>query len=340
MKGAPTHNGYLHKKGEVGIKTYKRRWFILLNNEILYYKEEKDYRAHLTREPLGRIPLVAATVSDVHKKLSSIIADDGQGSTSAGSSSVSKSNHAHFRLDVPGRTYHLYAESIAEAEAWIKVIRQSKEHFSPLNSNGYVNTNVPDPTHAVRTPDAPVESPRRAEQIKPEVPVSNSAATEETPLNLQGLRSSPPDRLAPIALPGMGGSELPVLLTRSDRDERSKTMIARNFTGFTSPTRTTDIYRTLPSRSQTALEAQAQLQAQSSSSRPTSPPKMLPTVPANSSAAVNVNTATNNNSNVTANSPPKGSSSSSNSRPMSPTKGPQSQKNSKPNYMRSQVCSV
>ena len=59
--GAPAHKGFLTKQGG-RIKTWKRRWFVVSDSCLYYFKSEKD------KEPLGIIPLENVDVRESKKK--------------------------------------------------------------------------------------------------------------------------------------------------------------------------------------------------------------------------------------------------------------------------------
>ncbi|XP_067895724.1 pleckstrin homology domain-containing family H member 1 isoform X2 [Heterodontus francisci] len=87
-------SGYLLKMGGQ-VKTWKRRWFVLRNGEILYYKSPSD----VIRKPQGRIELSSS---------SRIVRGEGAQT---------------FQLVTEKRTYYLTADSPNILEEWIRVLQ-------------------------------------------------------------------------------------------------------------------------------------------------------------------------------------------------------------------------
>eukprot|EP01099_Mayorella_cantabrigiensis_P006250 TRINITY_DN5173_c0_g1_i1.p1 TRINITY_DN5173_c0_g1~~TRINITY_DN5173_c0_g1_i1.p1 ORF type:complete len:147 (-),score=10.12 TRINITY_DN5173_c0_g1_i1:216-656(-) len=101
--GGPSLSGYLSKRGDKGIKTWKRRFFVLEYNEIAYYVDE-------TRQnELGRIPL--------------------KGSTVPTSFTVGSQGEGYFQINTPLRIYYLVADTKSTMDKWTKACQKSIEMY-------------------------------------------------------------------------------------------------------------------------------------------------------------------------------------------------------------------
>jgi hypothetical protein len=110
----PTKQGYLHKKGDKGLrKTWKRRWFSLEKDKLFYYKNPSD-KQPISFIAIQRIELIQPTIpfDSVSKKMP----------------------EACFQLETPGRIYYLMAENESLQEEWTSVLCQWvqwKRFFGP-----------------------------------------------------------------------------------------------------------------------------------------------------------------------------------------------------------------
>ncbi|XP_069117939.1 pleckstrin homology domain-containing family H member 1-like isoform X2 [Argopecten irradians] len=87
--------GYLSKLGGK-VKMWKRRWFVLRNGDLIYYKSQHD----VLRKPQGTLKLDEQTrISHVKGELT-------------------------FEITNSKRTYYFTADSQAETEKWIKILRK------------------------------------------------------------------------------------------------------------------------------------------------------------------------------------------------------------------------
>ncbi|XP_028409734.1 pleckstrin homology domain-containing family H member 2-like [Dendronephthya gigantea] len=95
--------GYLSKLGG-RIKNWKRRWFVLSENKLSYYKTEND----VNKKALGQIPLEGfCGITRIEGSLS-------------------------FQIDTPKRKYYLTGESIDDIDDWLKVLQNDLRKF-PAN---------------------------------------------------------------------------------------------------------------------------------------------------------------------------------------------------------------
>jgi len=94
-------SGYLIKLGG-RVKNWKKRWFVLMDAKLAYYKTKED----TSRKPLGQIPLESV-------------------------SSVSRSERLNtFELKTPTRTYYMTAESPEIVDGWLQALRNNLKRFS------------------------------------------------------------------------------------------------------------------------------------------------------------------------------------------------------------------
>jgi len=113
--------GWLIKQGGQ-IKTWKRRWFILDNNCLYYFKTPQDL------EPCGIIPLenLQVTRSDAKKRHCLVISDpSGSAVKSArigSDGSVVKGNH---------QAFYVAAQNFEELESWLNAIN-TNIHRNPF----------------------------------------------------------------------------------------------------------------------------------------------------------------------------------------------------------------
>ncbi|XP_032229589.1 dual adapter for phosphotyrosine and 3-phosphotyrosine and 3-phosphoinositide isoform X2 [Nematostella vectensis] len=94
--------GYLTKLGGT-VKNWRTRWFVLIKNELRYYKTKGD------REPIKVLDLEACY---------EVAKDDSQNKANC------------FRIVMPYRTFYCFANSAQEAEDWIKMLQWKLENLS------------------------------------------------------------------------------------------------------------------------------------------------------------------------------------------------------------------
>ncbi|KAJ7382278.1 Dual adapter for phosphotyrosine and 3-phosphotyrosine and 3-phosphoinositide [Desmophyllum pertusum] len=99
--------GYLTKLGGK-VKNWKTRWFVLLKNELKYFKTKGD------KEPIKTIDL---------ENCQEVARDDSNGKGNC------------FRVVMPYRTFFCYANSTQEAEEWIKILQWKLENVNTLSKH-------------------------------------------------------------------------------------------------------------------------------------------------------------------------------------------------------------
>uniref|UniRef100_A0A7M4EVT7 Pleckstrin homology domain containing A6 n=1 Tax=Crocodylus porosus TaxID=8502 RepID=A0A7M4EVT7_CROPO len=98
---AVTRSGWLYKQASSGVKQWNKRWFVLVDRCLFYYKDEKEENI------LGSIPLLSFRVAAV------------QPSDNISRKHTFKAEHAGIR------TYFFSAENTEEQEAWIQAMGEA-----------------------------------------------------------------------------------------------------------------------------------------------------------------------------------------------------------------------
>ncbi|KAK4809204.1 hypothetical protein QYF61_009401 [Mycteria americana] len=98
---AVTKSGWLYKQASSGVKQWNKRWFVLVDRCLFYYKDEKE------ESILGSIPLLSFRVAAV------------QPSDNISRKYTFKAEHAGIR------TYFFSAENTEEQESWIQAMGEA-----------------------------------------------------------------------------------------------------------------------------------------------------------------------------------------------------------------------
>ncbi|XP_015506103.1 pleckstrin homology domain-containing family A member 6 isoform X3 [Parus major] len=98
---AVTKSGWLYKQASSGVKQWNKRWFVLVDRCLFYYKDEKEENI------LGSIPLLSFRVAAV------------QPSDNISRKHTFKAEHAGIR------TYFFSAENTEEQESWIQAMGEA-----------------------------------------------------------------------------------------------------------------------------------------------------------------------------------------------------------------------
>ncbi|XP_041504580.1 pleckstrin homology domain-containing family A member 6 isoform X17 [Microtus oregoni] len=154
-----TKAGWLFKQASSGVKQWNKRWFVLVDRCLFYYKDEKE------ESILGSIPLLSFRVAAVQPsdnisrkhtfKVTVYRVDEaGAGSTHCLSP---QAEHAGVR------TYFFSAESPEEQEAWIQAMGEAARVQIPP-----AQKSVPQPVrHSHEKPDSENIPPSKAHQQPP-----------------------------------------------------------------------------------------------------------------------------------------------------------------------------
>ncbi|XP_038205861.1 pleckstrin homology domain-containing family A member 6 isoform X10 [Arvicola amphibius] len=134
-----TKAGWLFKQASSGVKQWNKRWFVLVDRCLFYYKDEKE------ESILGSIPLLSFRVAAV------------QPSDNISRKHTFKAEHAGVR------TYFFSAESPEEQEAWIQAMGEAARVQIPP-----AQKSVPQPVrHSHEKPDSENIPPSKAHQQPP-----------------------------------------------------------------------------------------------------------------------------------------------------------------------------
>lgn len=102
----PNKEGYLEKKGDLGVyKAWKKRFFSLKGDRMVYYRTKAD---KLSSKPIGYIYLKEATSID-----------------------LTNSSKCTFQINTPSRIWYLRAETKEETDQWLQACLQHASFQEP-----------------------------------------------------------------------------------------------------------------------------------------------------------------------------------------------------------------
>ncbi|XP_064895036.1 pleckstrin homology domain-containing family A member 6 isoform X11 [Columba livia] len=142
---AVTKSGWLYKQASSGVKQWNKRWFVLVDRCLFYYKDEKE------ESILGSIPLLSFRVAAV------------QPSDNISRKHTFKAEHAGIR------TYFFSAENTEEQESWIQAMGEAarvqipptqrhekpdSENIPPSKHHHHPHRNAAHHEHPKAEPDA------------------------------------------------------------------------------------------------------------------------------------------------------------------------------------------
>uniref|UniRef100_A0A4W4GFX2 PH domain-containing protein n=1 Tax=Electrophorus electricus TaxID=8005 RepID=A0A4W4GFX2_ELEEL len=161
-----TKQGWLHKQASSGVKQWNKRWFVLTDRCLFYYKDEKEDVV------LGSLPLLSFKISPVHPldNISRKYAFKVSGVCVC----VYARGSIAFCLQVEHagtRTYYFSTESVEEQEDWIKAMNEAARFH-----------NLDDQTH-VAEPDG---------HFRPDAAALRHEQQEPTKHGVNGARTSTP----------------------------------------------------------------------------------------------------------------------------------------------------
>ncbi|XP_064492211.1 pleckstrin homology domain-containing family A member 6 isoform X15 [Pseudopipra pipra] len=202
---AVTKSGWLYKQASSGVKQWNKRWFVLVDRCLFYYKDEKEENI------LGSIPLLSFRVAAV------------QPSDNISRKHTFKAEHAGIR------TYFFSAENTEEQESWIQAMGEAarvqipptqrhekpdSENIPPSKHHHHLHCNSAHREHPKAEPDAKTRGegdgrgsekmerkPERAEGKKEPLAKANGVGGQEGP--------SEPGSPYPEAPRGPGSAERP-----------------------------------------------------------------------------------------------------------------------------------
>uniref|UniRef100_A0A3P9ILV3 Pleckstrin homology domain containing, family A member 6 n=1 Tax=Oryzias latipes TaxID=8090 RepID=A0A3P9ILV3_ORYLA len=166
-----TKQGWLYKQASSGVKGWNKRWFVLTDRCLFYYKDDKEDTV------LGSLPLLSFRIRRVESsdnitrkfafKVWSEKEEEGDdGELNAAAVSCMQAKHAGTR------TYFFSADSHEDQEAWIRAMSEAADVSDP-------------PTQ--RTKPEPTEDPKQV--LEPQI--QNSADSEQVPPSKMNGVSSP-----------------------------------------------------------------------------------------------------------------------------------------------------
>ncbi|XP_044075318.1 pleckstrin homology domain-containing family A member 6 isoform X5 [Siniperca chuatsi] len=195
-KAVVTKQGWLHKQASSGVKQWNKRWFVLTDRCLFYYKDEKEDTV------LGSLPLLSFRVGGVEpsdnitRKFAFKVwleEEEGVGEDGELKGPVvfcMQAEHAGTR------TYYFSTDSHEEQEEWIRAMSEAAEVTVPptqrTNSdttadlNRTMVTRAPDPqtqqhphtqTHSEADSDLPINGVDSLETPPPSTPRSNQEGT-------------------------------------------------------------------------------------------------------------------------------------------------------------------
>uniref|UniRef100_A0A8V5HDE4 Uncharacterized protein n=1 Tax=Melopsittacus undulatus TaxID=13146 RepID=A0A8V5HDE4_MELUD len=114
---AVTKSGWLYKQASSGVKQWNKRWFVLVDRCLFYYKDEKE------ESILGSIPLLSFRVAAV------------QPSDNISRKHTFKAEHAGIR------TYFFSAENTEEQESWIQAMGEAaRVQIPPTQRSAHITS--------------------------------------------------------------------------------------------------------------------------------------------------------------------------------------------------------
>uniref|UniRef100_A0A8C5LZI6 Pleckstrin homology domain containing A6 n=1 Tax=Leptobrachium leishanense TaxID=445787 RepID=A0A8C5LZI6_9ANUR len=123
-----TKTGWLYKQASSGVKQWNKRWFVLVDRCLFYYKDEKEEGV------LGSIPLLSFRISPVQpsdnisRKHTFKVTVCWMGVISLHNTAPISRQAEHAGI----RTYYFSAESKEEQEAWVRTMGEASHMQNPL----------------------------------------------------------------------------------------------------------------------------------------------------------------------------------------------------------------
>lgn len=153
--GTPDKDGFLTKQGG-SIKTWRKRWFVLKNDTLYYFKSQKD------PEQTGEIKLEATTVCQ----------------SEPGMKNHKKTKRHYFSIGTPSRVFLIYTDSEEVTQQWVKKISQAIDNIAnpkkPEEPKPPVEDKQPEVSKVVAQPPKIEETPKAAPAAS-----SNGLSTEK-----------------------------------------------------------------------------------------------------------------------------------------------------------------
>ncbi|XP_036414863.1 pleckstrin homology domain-containing family A member 6 isoform X6 [Colossoma macropomum] len=170
-KAEVTKQGWLHKQASSGVKQWNKRWFVLTDRCLFYYKDDKE------EVVLGSLPLLSFKIGPV------------QASDNINRKFAFKVEHAGTR------TYYFSADSLEDQEEWIQAMSEAARiHILPPNRPNSDSV-PPEEQNHIMVAKRPEVQDNGDDTPRPELPEPakhgvNGVDTRETPTLTTPL---PPD---------------------------------------------------------------------------------------------------------------------------------------------------
>ncbi|XP_058486718.1 pleckstrin homology domain-containing family A member 6 isoform X7 [Solea solea] len=189
-KAEVTKKGWLYKQASSGVKQWNRRWFVLTDRCLFYYKDEKEDSV------LGSLPLLSFRIRGVDpsdnitrkfafKKVQrKVWSEEKEGEDSEVKDSIvfcMQAEHAGTR------TYYFSTDSHEEQEEWITAMSEAAEVSVPSTqrTNSSDTTADPNPTMVTKAPDSEqqpqTQTHNKTDNDLTSHPKTNGANSVETP---------------------------------------------------------------------------------------------------------------------------------------------------------------
>ncbi|KAF5891458.1 pleckstrin homology domain-containing family A member 6 isoform X8, partial [Clarias magur] len=183
-KAEVAKQGWLHKQASSGVKQWNKRWFVLTDRCLFYYKDDKE------EVVLGSLPLLSFKIGPIHP-------------------SDNISRKFAFKAEHAGtRTYYFSTDSLEDREEWVQVMSEAaKVHISPPTRKTSDSTPTEEHNHVPVTQgteinSCPEDENSRTEQHEPvkrgvngvdrkEIPGSTTPVSTDMD-SRQGERGCPP----------------------------------------------------------------------------------------------------------------------------------------------------
>ncbi|XP_051967814.1 LOW QUALITY PROTEIN: pleckstrin homology domain-containing family A member 6-like [Xyrauchen texanus] len=146
-----TRQGWLHKQASSGVKKWNKRWFVLTDRCLFYYKDEKEEGV------LGSLPLLSFMIGpvlpsdNISRKFAFKVWCDKEDKEEEDEESEDFKGSIAFCLQVEHagtRTYYFSADSQKEQEEWIQAMHEAARVHIPSTPG-----NKSDPIHAADQSD-------------------------------------------------------------------------------------------------------------------------------------------------------------------------------------------
>uniref|UniRef100_A0A3B1KEQ6 Pleckstrin homology domain containing A6 n=1 Tax=Astyanax mexicanus TaxID=7994 RepID=A0A3B1KEQ6_ASTMX len=159
-KAVVSKQGWLHKQASSGVKQWNKRWFVLTDRCLFYYKDDKE------EVVLGSLPLLSFKIGAVQ-------------------SSDNISRKFAFKVEHAGtRTYYFSADSLEDQEEWIHAMSEAaRVHISPPIGYIHIHTHTQNHVMVAKGPEMHNNGDEalRPELLEPAKHGVNGVDTSKTP---------------------------------------------------------------------------------------------------------------------------------------------------------------